>query len=496
MSRQTTKLVLFVFLTFPFAVHFVSAQVTFDWATVGNPGNDPDQDYGDGQFGAVNYTYRISKYEVTNDQYTQFLNAVDPTGTSPHFNRAIIEWMGTTPQGGISFDESAVSGSKYAIRSNMGNKPVNYVSFYDAMRFVNWLENGQPTDGSGTETGVYTIDNGLTETRTPGATFFIPSEDEWYKAAHYQPASQGGDADDYWLYPTASNTAPTVATANSIGDISNPGANVANYARGADWNGRDGNVTTVGSAGISSASFYGTFDQGGNVAEWNEAVRGPSNDRRGLRGGHWNDSSTRLAASNQGWSGPGTVLPLGRKGLRVASIVTELECDFNADSLCNTSDLDLLYNDVAAGNGGGPTDLDGNGVAENLDIAEWLALAGAENGKTYLPGDTNLDGEVDGPDFTTLATFFGNAGSNPNDATAYWRHGNFDGRGSDGTFDVGGPDFTSLATYFGHASVLSVPEPSHDWFLIGVICLFSFPRRYMRWHFSQPLEAANRKVNK
>lgn len=52
-----------------------------------------------------------------------------------------------------------------------------------------------------------------------------------------------------------------------MGDISNPGANVANYGNGADWNGLVGNVTTVGSAGPLSYSFYGTADQAGNVFE-------------------------------------------------------------------------------------------------------------------------------------------------------------------------------------------------------------------------------------
>ena len=248
------------------------AVVTFDWATVGNPGNGPDQLYTvtDQHLVRSRYTYRISKYEVTNDQYTEFLNAVDPMGTNP--NSVYNSNMGSDARGGIAFNAGAASGSKYSTKTNMGNKPVNYVSFFDAMRFTNWLENGQPTDGSGTESGVYTIGNGLNETRAPGATFFIPSEDEWYKAAYYQPAAQGGDTDNYWLYPTASNSVPTIATANAVGDISNPGANVANYARGADWNGQNGNVTTVGSAGPLSASFYGTFDQGGNVWEWNEAV--------------------------------------------------------------------------------------------------------------------------------------------------------------------------------------------------------------------------------
>ena len=67
--------------------------------------------------------------------------------------------------------------------------------------------------------------------------------------------------------PTQSNTAPSLATADTSGNVSNAGANVANYNYGADWNGQDGNVTTVGSAGANN--FYGTADMNGNVYEWN-----------------------------------------------------------------------------------------------------------------------------------------------------------------------------------------------------------------------------------
>ncbi|MEQ9380023.1 MAG: hypothetical protein RJP95_04115, partial [Pirellulales bacterium] len=165
---------------------------------------------------------------------------------------------------------------------------------------ANWLHNGQGTGD--TETGAYTLlggtptpSNGSSITRNFGATWFLTSEDEWYKAAYYQPAAEGGDSDDYWLYPTASNSAPTVATANSVGDISNPGANVANRSFGADWNSQNGNVTTVGSAGPLSESFYGTSDQGGNVWEWNESLE--SGLFRGLRGSSFNGLADFLSAS-------------------------------------------------------------------------------------------------------------------------------------------------------------------------------------------------------
>lgn len=300
-----------------------NAHVTFDWAIVGNPGNDPDQDYGNGRFGAVAYTYRISKYEVTNAQYAEFLNAADPLGANP--NSLYSPDMGSRVWGGIAFNAGAANGLKYSTKTDMGNKPVNFVSFMDAMRFTNWLENGQPTDGSGTETGVYKISDGLSEVRAMGAQFFIPSEDEWYKAAYHQPAAQGGDSDNYWLYPTATNSVPTIALATAVGDVSNPGMNVVNYRAGADWNGENGNVTTVGSAGPGSASFYGTFDQGGNLWELNESVIAfGAPCCRGLRGGDWtggNSGATpgyNLAASFRHAGGPRSGNAV--EGFRVASI--------------------------------------------------------------------------------------------------------------------------------------------------------------------------------
>jgi formylglycine-generating enzyme required for sulfatase activity len=211
-----------------------AASVTIDYVSVGHAGNAAD---GNG-YGAVAYAYQIGKYEVTNAQYAEFLNAVNPTGSGTGgvgANGIYNTNMGTNARGGITYTAGAASGAKYTIRTSMGDKPVNYVSWYDAARFTNWLGNGQ---GSGsTETGAYTLSlNTGIITKNSGANVYLPSEDEWYKAAYYDPTPGAGGGDNYWLHATQSDTAPTVASANSTGDITNPGANVANYNNGADWN--------------------------------------------------------------------------------------------------------------------------------------------------------------------------------------------------------------------------------------------------------------------
>ena len=280
-----------------------SASITMEWVNVGNPGNAQDLA---NVIGSVAYAYQIGKYEVTNNQYTAFLNAVDPTGTNP--NGIYNASMGSDARGGITYTAGAADGFKYTTRTNMGNKPVNFVSWYDAARFTNWLGNGQ---GNGsTETGAYTLsgNTGLM-TINAGATVWLPSADEWYKAAYYDPTKDG--IGGYWTYATQSDTAPTVATAGSTGDITNPGPNVANYNNGGDWNSLNGNVTTVGSA--SAMNYYGTADQAGNVWEWTNAIISSS---RGIRGGSYSDTQFNLLNS-------GANLPTTENralGFRVASV--------------------------------------------------------------------------------------------------------------------------------------------------------------------------------
>ena len=129
----------------------VSHAATIPTVPVGNPGNPADTRYDASGFGSVAYSYRVGKYEVTNAQYTEFLNGVDPTGanTLALYNNS----MSSDARGGISFNAGAANGAKYEIKPGRDNNPIVYVSWYDSIRFANWMHNGM--GGSDTENGVH-----------------------------------------------------------------------------------------------------------------------------------------------------------------------------------------------------------------------------------------------------------------------------------------------------------------------------------------------------
>ena len=254
-----------------FVASTASAAITIDTVFVGNAGNAVDTT----GFGAVSYDYHIGTHEVTNAQYTSFLNAVAATDTHSLYNTN----MDSNFRGGIS--RSGTSGSySYSTKTNMADMPVNYVSFWDAARFTNWLTSGS------TESGVYVLtstgisNNTITRDTTAwnAGGVAIASENEWYKAAYYAGSS-------YFDYPTQSNDEPT---AIAPGDAT--GSNNANY------NNTVGSVTDVG-AYPNSASHYGTFDQGGNVWEWNDEILFTSG--RGLLGGSFNFNVSTLQSSSR-----------------------------------------------------------------------------------------------------------------------------------------------------------------------------------------------------
>ena len=289
-----------------------SALITIDSVPVGNAGNVADPTTG---YGAVGYDYRIGKYEVTLNQYTAFLNAVAKTDTYGLYNTQ----MGLNQNiRGIS--RSGTSGSYTYSVIGSGNRPVTYVSWYDSARFVNWLGNGQPVGLQAvgtTETGAYTLNGALSGfiMRNANATFSLPSENEWYKAAYHQPVGQGGDSDSYWLYPTANNAIPSSRN-GSVSDV-----NSANFRFGGfavtglpSYSASQNYLTDAGAFSVAD-SYYGTFDQGGNVWEWNDAESG---SLQGLGGGSWDWFEIWLRASYRNRDDP--TIESSTVGFRVAIV--------------------------------------------------------------------------------------------------------------------------------------------------------------------------------
>jgi formylglycine-generating enzyme required for sulfatase activity len=261
----------------------VARGITIETVGVGHRGNAPDST----GYGAVSYDYQIAKHEVTNSQYVAFLNAVDPNGDNQH---GLFDSGGPTGTKGIQNSPIAPAGSHYSVVSGRGNNPVNHVSIFDAVRFANWLQNGQGGPGT-TEYGSYTITGGNIAAETAfvrnggsGPRWVVPSENEWYKAAYHQPSGLGGDSDNYWLYPTKSNTQPY--SDQPPGSGAPTPSNTANFFRNdgtangyndgyavtglTSFNSSTNYLSNVGGY-TTSASHYGTFDQGGNLFEWTDS---------------------------------------------------------------------------------------------------------------------------------------------------------------------------------------------------------------------------------
>jgi len=285
--------------------NMTDGQTSLRFVPVGNPGNAADTTVmtdGSTGYGSVPYRYQMGKYDVTVGQYCQFLNAVAQTDTyglcnggmtqsSPYQTYPTIRIAQNGSPGGYSY---SVAGSY----SQAANCPIYFPSWGSAARFCNWLQNGQPTglEGNGTtETGAYTL-NGATNdnaliaiTRNAGAKYFIPSENEWYKAAYYDPTLNGGTG-GYWTYPTKSNTVPSNI-------LSSTGTNNVNFNANFPSSGYTdpvNHLTPVG-AFANSPGPYGTYDMGGDVFQWNEASS--ANQYRRFRGGTWNLGSNQLASS-------------------------------------------------------------------------------------------------------------------------------------------------------------------------------------------------------
>ena len=163
--------------------------------------------------GSVRYTYQITQYPITNNEYCLFLNSVDPNASNP--NDIYSASMSSSTRGGITQSATGPKRYRYRVKTNMGNKPVNFVNWWRAARYCNWLHNGgrvyNITNSSATapqNIGAYNVGTSTTGTSvilpSANAKFTIPTLDEWIKAGYYQ----GGTSAEYWAYPTQYNTPP------------------------------------------------------------------------------------------------------------------------------------------------------------------------------------------------------------------------------------------------------------------------------------------------
>jgi formylglycine-generating enzyme required for sulfatase activity len=318
----------------------VQAEVVIETVSVGNPRNAADTRHETPGYGSVDYAFSIGKFEVTAGQYTEFLNAVANDDT--YLLYSLSMW---TSDHGCKIERTGSSPDySYSVAGDWADRPVNFVSWGDAARFANWLHNGQPTgvqDLSTTEDGSYYL-NGvfisnaelLAIVREPEAIWVIPSEDEWYKAAYDDDVTG-----NYYDYPTRTDATPS----NDLVD-SDPGNNATFY---------DG-VLTIGDpyfrtevgAHVNSESPYGTFDQGGNVWEWNEATLYGS--YRGVRGGSFSSSSyevyVTLQAATRSIGLPNGAY--GNLGFRVADVSRPVPEDLDHDGDVDLRDYALFQAEI------------------------------------------------------------------------------------------------------------------------------------------------------
>ena len=253
-------------------------QFTLDFTTIGNPGNAADTI----GYGKVDYTYRIGTYSISQNQ-------IDAATASGLQNVTAGAWS--------------------------GDKPAANMTWYESAAFVNWLNTSKgftpaynlSWSGSTWSMALWTVtDPGYDANnlyRNSLAKYFLPSENEFYKAAYGK-----SDGSGYYVYPTASNSEPTAVASGT-----SPGTAVYNnVAR---------SPASIYEAG--GRSSYGTMGQGGNVWGWEESAYFGVNDdpalHRGIRGGFWYSSSYSLRSSHRnGGNHPG-VDDRGF-GFRVASV--------------------------------------------------------------------------------------------------------------------------------------------------------------------------------
>lgn len=304
------------------------------WVLVEDPGNKPDTN----SLGAVGRSYNLGRYEVTNEEYCAFLNSSEVGRQNLHGvadgpSCLEVKSRPADHDRGIVRTAADGGGFTYKVVLKMGDKPVVNLGWSDAARYANWLHNGGCV-GADTETGAYDLSGmGVVERdptpRSPDAIVWIPTLNEWYKAAFSKVKDR--KCLGYWTYATGSDEKPKAVAADEFGIGQPPaggdrGGNYANITRMSRWPSAAqgvikkiewksvGAVTSVGTNG--RASDWGGYDMVGNVAEIVEIHSAPNKLGVLIVGGDFTTPHDRFESADVPVNGGDAQAPRG--GFRLA----------------------------------------------------------------------------------------------------------------------------------------------------------------------------------
>jgi formylglycine-generating enzyme required for sulfatase activity len=246
--------------------------------------------------GKVANAYQMGTCEITNSQWNKFRSSL-----------------------GVPVTGSPSSAYDMSSQFTGANVPVNNVSWYEAAQFVNWLNTSTGHQAAYKFTGTqgasdYTLavwspaeaDNGTNLYRHKDAFYYLPTENEWIKAACWNGTR----------LQTYSNASPDDLLAGSRPDQ-------------AKWNYYPSAGDEPWNVGSGVQELNGTYDMMGNVWEWMESpyYTGDYGDSwRTVRGGSYEDNTWSYLASYWEGSYSGPSAESSRRGFRVASEVPEPSC--------------------------------------------------------------------------------------------------------------------------------------------------------------------------
>lgn len=286
--------------------------VTVDMSVIGDPGNSVKAGNG---FGTVGYYYKMANTETTNSQYVSFLNN-SVAGKQGLYGVYDVSAANTAGSAYLIRRAGEVGSYTYSvIGTGNDSKPINWVSWFSAARFANWLSNGADL-GADTETGSYTLGgrtSGNIAARNAGAIYYLPSMDEWTKAAFYDVATNR-----YLNYPSISSVNPALnGTLPAIGNASTPtNAFAANYAGGVT-----GAVLPVAYF-TTVTSAYGMYDMLGNVNEMTDTASPTDSTRYAQVSGSYATTESGISTFNSTTAPPYVLGSTANapRGFRIAAV--------------------------------------------------------------------------------------------------------------------------------------------------------------------------------